>query len=130
MPDNTIRLSFMKINVAEMEPALAFWRDAFGFELRQSYDEAAFLEHILSLPGQEDGPSLMLLQPKPVGDVTIGHGHGPVGFQCSDIVTTLESALAAGGVKTMDITEVAPGVRVCLVTSPQGHEIELVQFGG
>lgn len=130
MPDNTIRLSFMKLNVAEMEPALAFWRDAFGFAVRGTYDEPHFLEHILALPGQEDGPSLMLVQPKPVGDVSIGPGHGPLGFQCSDIVTALESALAAGGVKTMEITEVAPGIRVCLVKSPQGHEIELVQAGG
>ncbi|GAA0275773.1 hypothetical protein GCM10009127_15520 [Alteraurantiacibacter aestuarii] len=130
MPDNTIRLSFMKLNVAEMEPALAFWRDAFGFTVRQTYDEEAFLEHILNLPGQEAGPSLMLVQTKFPMDVTVGPGHGPLGITCSDIVTTLECAIAAGGVKTMEITEVAPGIRVCLVKSPQGHEIELVQAGG
>lgn len=129
MPDNTIRLGFIKLNTADMEGALAFWNRAFGFTLRQTYDEPGFLEHILELPGQPGGLSLMLVQPKPVAELVVGTAHGPVGLTCGDIVTTLESALAAGARKTMDITEVAPGVRVCLLVSPQGHEIELVQAG-
>jgi predicted enzyme related to lactoylglutathione lyase len=130
MADNSIRLAFIKLNVKPMEPALAFWRQAFGFEVRQTYDEPTFFENILSLPGQDGGLSLMLVEPKEDLDLSVGHAHGPVGLTCSDIVTTLESALAAGGEKTMEITEVAPGVRVCLLLSPQGHEIELVQAGG
>lgn len=129
MPTNAIRFAFMKINVEDMEGALEFWRGAFGFEVRQSYDEPTFLEHIMNLPDQPDGPSLMLVKPKAVDERIVGNAHGPIGMTCDDIVTTLESALAAGGTKTMDITEVAPGVRVCLVVSPQGHEIELVQAG-
>lgn len=133
MPDNTpansIRLAFIKLNTSDMDGALAFWRDAFGFAVRQSYDEPGFLEHILEIPGQAGGLSLMLVQPKGGPDMVAGTAHGPVGIQCSDIVTTLEHALAAGGRKTMDITEVAPGVKVALVFSPQGHEIELVQAG-
>lgn len=133
MPDNTpansIRLAFVKLNTSDMDGALAFWRDAFGFRVRQTYDEPTFLENILEIPGQPGGLSLMLVQPKDGPDMVAGTAHGPVGIQCSDIVTTLEHALAAGGRKTMDITEVAPGVRVCLLFSPQGHEIELVQAG-
>jgi predicted enzyme related to lactoylglutathione lyase len=133
MPANTIRLAFIKLNTSDMDGALAFWREGFGFQLRQTYDEPAFLEHILELPDQPGGLSLMLVQPKPlaetVAEIVVGTAHGPVGLQCSDIVTTLEHALAAGGRKTMEITEVAPGVRVCLLVSPQGHEIELVQAG-
>lgn len=129
MPANSIRLAFIKLNTSDMDGALAFWREGFGFRVRQTYDEPGFLEHILELPDQPGGLSLMLVQPKPLAETTAGTAHGPVGLQCSDIVTTLEHALAAGGRKTMDITEVAPGVRVCLVVSPQGHEIELVQAG-
>lgn len=129
MADSTISLAFFKINVSDMEGALSFWHDAFGFEVRGTYDEPTFVEHIMSLPGQEAGPSLMLVKPKGDVDVSVGGGHGPIGLTCSDIVTALEVALAAGGTKTMDITEVAPGVRVCLLHSPQGHEIELVQAG-
>ncbi len=127
MSENTIRLSFMKLNVPDVEAALAFWRDAFGFAVRMTYDEPDFIEHILALPGQEGGPSLMLVQTKFPMDVTVGPGHGPVGLTCSDIVTTLESAMAAGAEKLMEITEVAPGIRVTMLRSPQGHEIELVQ---
>ncbi len=129
VPANSIRLAFVKLNTADMAGALMFWREAFGFAVRQTYDEPGFLENILELPDQPGGLSLMLVQPKPVADTVVGTAHGPVGLTCSDIVTTLEHALAAGGRKTMDITEVAPGVRVCLVVSPQGHEIELVQAG-
>lgn len=129
MPDNAIRLSFIKLQVEDMDGALAFWRDAFGFAVRGTYDEPTFFEQILSLPGENGGLSLMLVQPKPVGPLTVGTAHGPVGFSCDDIVTTLESALAAGASLTMPITEVAPGVRVCLLHSPQGHEVELVQAG-
>ena len=129
MADGSIRLAFIKIYVEDMEGALAFWQDAFGFELRQTYDEPTFLEHILSLPDQPDGPSLMLVKPNVDMDFSIGGGHGPIGLTCSDIVTSLKSALAAGGTKIMDVTQVAPGIRVCLLTSPQGHQIELVQAG-
>ena len=129
MPASTIRLSFVKLNTSDMDGALDFWSRAFGFRLRQTYDEPGFLEHILEIPDQPGGLSLMLVQPKPVTAATPGTAHGPLGLTCDDIVTTLESALAAGGRKTMDITEVAPGVRVCLLVSPQGHEIELVQAG-
>lgn len=128
MADNSIRFSFVKLQVEDMEAALAFWQRAFGFAVRGTYDEPTFFEQILSLPG-EDNLSLMLVQPKPVGRLTPGTAHGPIGFQCSDIVTTLENALAAGASKTMDVTEVAPGVRVCLFVTPQGHEVELVQAG-
>jgi lactoylglutathione lyase len=135
MPASTIRFSFVKLNTSDMSGALEFWSRAFGFQVRQTYDEPGFLENILELPDQPGGLSLMLVQPKPVAEtpvteIIVGTAHGPVGLQCSDIVTTLENALAAGGRKTMDITEVAPGVRVCLLLSPQGHEIELVQAGG
>lgn len=130
MTDSSIRLSFVKLQVEDMDGALAFWRQAFGFEVRGTYDEPTFFEHILSLPGESGGLSLMLVRPKPVVPLTVGTAHGPVGLQCGDIVTAVETALAAGARLTMPVTEVAPGLRVCLLVSPQGHEIELVQAGG
>lgn len=129
MAEQSISLAFVKLQVADMAGALAFWQQAFGFAVRGTYDEPAFLEHILSLPGEDAGLSLMLVQPRPLGELTVGTAHGPIGLRCSDIVTTLESALAAGGRLTMPVTEVAPGVRVCLLVTPQGHKVELVQAG-
>src|SRR5690606_26918525 len=76
----TVRLGFFKLNVPEMDPALAFWREAFGFEVTMSFDEPDFSEHILALPGQPAGPNLMLVEYKDRRDVSVGPGHGPVGL--------------------------------------------------
>jgi predicted enzyme related to lactoylglutathione lyase len=130
MATPSIRLAFFKLNVPEMIPALAFWREAFGFEVAQTYDEAEFLEKIMHLPGQENGPNLMLVAYKDGRDVTVGHGHGAVGLQCSDIAAAHECALAAGARKGTGIMTVGAGIKVAVLHSPEGHEIELVQLPG
>lgn len=121
------RLGFFKLNVPEMEPALAFWREAFGFAVTMSFDQADFAEHVLALPGQELGPNLMLVEYKDRRDVTPGPGHGPVGLTCDDIVASHERALACGAEALTGVFAVE-GVRIALLRSPQGHEIELVQL--
>lgn len=128
MDTSTLRLAFFKLNVPEIVPALAFWREAFGFEVAQTYDEAEFLEKILALPGQPNGPNLMLVAYKDGRDVSVGHGHGAVGLQCGDIAATHERALAAGAQKGTGIITVGENIKVAVLHSPQGHEIELVQL--
>jgi len=128
MTQSTTRLAFFKLNVPEMIPALAFWRKAFGFEVTQTYDEAEFMEKIMHLPGQESGPNLMLVAYKDGRDVSVGHGHGALGLQCTDIAVSHERALAAGAVKGSGIMTVGAGIKVAVLHSPQGHEIELVQL--
>ena len=129
MAESSLTLSFFKLNVPAMEPALAFWRAGLGFEVVQTFDEAEFLEHILALPGQEGGPNLLLVAFKDGRDVSVGPGHGPVGFQCADIAAAHEQALAAGAEALTGIFTVGP-VEVAMLKSPQGHEIELVQLPG
>lgn len=121
------RLAFCKLNVPDMEAALVFWGAAFGFAVVQTFDEPEFLEHILALPNQAEGPNLMLVEFKDGRDVTVGPGHGPVGLQCEDIAHMVERALGAGAVKLTDIFSVGP-VKVAMLKSPEGHEIELVQL--
>ena len=128
MTQPSLRLAFFKLNVPEIVPALAFWRDAFGFEVTQTFDEADFLEKILALPGQPNGPNLMLVAYKDGRDVTVGHGHGAIGLQCSDIAASHERALKAGARADGGIMTVAGGIKVAVLHSPQGHEIELVQL--
>jgi len=130
MTSSNVRLAFFKLNVPEIVPALAFWREAFGFEVAQTFDEAEFLEKVLALPGQPDGPNLMLVAYKDGRDVAVGHGHGAVGLQCSDIAAAHERALAAGAIKGTGIIVVAGTIKVAVLHSPQGHEIELVQLPG
>jgi uncharacterized glyoxalase superfamily protein PhnB len=125
-----IHLAFFKLNVPEMIPALAFWREAFGFEVTRTFDEPEFLEKIMHLPGQANGPNLMLVAYKDGRDVTVGHGHGAVGLQCFDIAAAPERALAAGATKDTGIISVGEGIKVAVLHSPEGHEVELVQLPG
>jgi lactoylglutathione lyase len=122
-----VRLGFFKLNVAEMAPALAFWRDAFGFAETATFDEAEFYEKVLALPSQAAGPSLMLVQYKDGRDARVGHGHGPVGLICDDIRASYDRALAHGAEKDSEVFEAA-GVQIAVLRSPQGHEIELIQL--
>ncbi|WP_305095583.1 VOC family protein [Croceibacterium aestuarii] len=122
-----IRLNFFKLNVPDMDAALAFWEKAFGFAVVQTFDEPDLLEHIMALPGQQAGPNLLLVSYKDGRDVSVGPGHGPVGLQCEDIAAAHEQALAAGAQGLTGIFAVGP-VQVAMLKSPEGHEIELVQL--
>jgi lactoylglutathione lyase len=123
----TVRLGFFKLNVPEMEPALDFWRDAFGFTVAATFDEPEFVEHMMALPGHEAGPNLLLVAYKDGRDVSVGPGHGPVGLICDDIEASHEHACRCGGSALTGLFEAA-GVRIAMLKSPQGHEIELIQF--
>jgi lactoylglutathione lyase len=125
MPD--VRLSFFKLNVPDLEAALSFWRAAFGFEVTISFDEPEFREHVLALSEQPAGPNLMLVQYKDGRAVGVGPGHGPVGLVCSDIQTSHDRALSCEAEKVTGVFE-AGGVKIAVLKSPQGHEIELVQL--
>lgn len=123
----TARLGFFKLNVPEMDPALAFWREAFGFIVTATFDEAEFVEHMMALPGQEAGPHLLLVAWKDGRACGVGPGHGPVGLVCDDIAASYERALAHGARALTGVFEAA-GVQVAMLASLQGHEIELVQL--
>ena len=123
------RLGFFKLNVPDLEQATAFWCDALGFAVTGHFDEADFEENILTLSGQEGGPNLMLVRYKDGRDVTVGNGHGAVGLICEDIQASHDRALAYEAEKLTGVFE-AGGVRIAVLLSPQGHEIELIQLPG
>ena len=121
------RLGFFKLNVPDLEQATAFWREAFGFTVTGHVDEPVFLENILTLPGQDAGPNLMVVQYKDGRDVTVGPGHGAVGLICEDIQASHDRALVCDAVKVTGVFE-AGGVKIAVLLSPQGHEIELIEL--
>ena len=127
MCQTSLRLSFFKLNTANMDAALEFYRNAFGFSVIMTFDERDFLEHILALPEQESGPNLLLVQYKDGRDVTPGPGHGPVGFNTSDINAVFDRAISNGAKCLIPIFETG-GVKVAILADPDGHEIELVQL--
>jgi len=126
-PAPAARLGFFKINVPDMASALDFWTGAFGFAVTQSFEEPDFLEHIMGLPGQEAGPNLLLVWFKDGRTITVGNGHGPVGFSCPDINASHARAVACGATALTGVFDVGP-VKVAMLKSPDGHEIELVQL--
>ena len=121
------RLAFFKLNVVDLTEARSFWERAFGFALVGGYDLPEFAEDIMAIPGEEGAPQLMLVQSKPASDVSVGPGHGPVGFVCPDIAASFAHAQAEGASVLMEPTDVG-GVIVAMLASPQGHQIELVQL--
>jgi len=123
------RLGFFKLNVPDLEQATAFWREAFGFAVTGHVDEPVFLENILTLPDQDAGPNLMLVQYKDGRDVTVCPGHGAVGLICEDIQASHDRALVCDAEKVLDVFE-AGGVKIAVLKSPQGHEIELIELPG
>jgi predicted enzyme related to lactoylglutathione lyase len=124
-----IRLGFFKLNVPNLEQATAFWREAFDFVVTGHVDEPVFLENIMTLPGQDGGPNLMLVEYKDRRNVTVGLGHGAVGLVCEDIQAAHDRALVCNAEKVTGVFE-AGGVQIAVLISPQGHEIELIQLPG
>jgi len=127
MPRPSVSLSFFKLNVADMGAMLDFYEGVFGFSVTATYDVEDFLEHILALPGQEAGPSLMLVSFKDGRDVSVGPGHGPVGLVTDEIEILHGKVLAAGGKQVTGVFAL-DGVKLAIVLDPEGHEIELLQF--
>ncbi|MBS1239559.1 MAG: hypothetical protein H6R45_265 [Proteobacteria bacterium] len=126
MPSPYVRLAFFKLNVPDMDAALAFYRKVFGFTVIQTFDEEDFLEHIMALPGQEAGPNLLLVAYKDGREVAVGPGHGPVGFMTDNIDALYAKAVAAGANPIVPVFDLG-AVRVGIFLDPDGHEIELVQ---
>lgn len=127
MPDARTTLAFFKLNTAQMGPMLKFYSDAFGFAVVATYDIDDFLEHVLALPGQENGPNLMLVEYKDGRDVSVGKGHGPVGLFTDDIAASHDRALQAGAQKVTGVFS-AGDIQIAILLDPEGHEVELVQL--
>lgn len=123
------RLGFFKLNVPDLEQATVFWREAFGFAVTGHFDEPEFRENILTLPGQESGPNLMLVEYKDGRSVSVGPGHGPVGLICDDIQASHDRAMVCNAEKVTGVFE-AGGVKIAVLKSPEGHEIELIELPG
>ena len=126
MPSPYARLAFFKLNVPDMDKALAFYGKVFDFAVTATFDEDEFLEHIMATPGQEAGPNLILVQYKDGREVAVGPGHGPVGFMTDDIDRLFAKAINAGANPIVPVFDLGP-VKVGIFLDPDGHEIELVQ---
>lgn len=116
--------SFLKIFVADLDRAQAFYGAAFGLAEVARFAAPTFDERILS-PGETGGLALVLCQRRDGQPLNLGDAYGPIGFRVQDLEARHVAVLAAGGVQVMAPRAVGPG-RVSLVADPDGHLLELL----
>jgi catechol 2,3-dioxygenase-like lactoylglutathione lyase family enzyme len=119
------RLNFFKLVVRDAEAMTAFYRNTFGFDVRSRFELPGIIEVMLALPGEAF--TLVLYQNTDGREVTIGTGHGPVGFLTSDVDGAYAHALAHGATDERAPFDL-PGMRIAFVRDPEGHQIEMIQF--
>lgn len=118
------RLNFFKITVSDAETAATFYTDALGMTRRDTIDTPGFREIMLTCG---DAPfTLVLYQWKDGRTIVHGNGHGPLGFLTRDLEATLATLVENGAKPKGAVTEFG-SMRIAFVTTPHGHEIELMQ---
>lgn len=121
----SFRLSFFKLVVRDIEAMIDFYARVFGFEQRNRVVLPGLDEAVLALPG--DQFNLVLYYSTDGRDVTIGTGHGPVGFVTADVDAAYAHALAHGAEELRPPFSIQ-NMRVAFLRDPEGHEIELIQI--
>lgn len=121
--------SFLKIFVADLDRAQAFYGVVFGLQERARFSTPHFDERILiSGDGEAGGVALVICQRPGDAAHVIGDAYGPIGFRVKDLETLHGAALAAGGAELM-APRVIGAAQVSLVTDLDGHPIELLSMG-
>jgi catechol 2,3-dioxygenase-like lactoylglutathione lyase family enzyme len=135
------------LTVADLDRALAFWRDGLGMRERMSQRKrGGYLEAIVAEPGADvrmvhlgfpdDGPAIELFEyVAPAGGraelrpADVGFAHVCVLTPAIDPV--LERLLAAGGRLVGELAEIDTGAnaggRAVYVRDPDGHVVELFE---
>lgn len=126
---DTARLEFVKITVADLDAATAFYATALQqiqtarFELGEGEDA---LEEVIMGPQGGAGQNVVLVQYKTprVADA----GSTVLGFGVTGIKTVLQRVKRAGGSVVTPPKLVAAGrITAAVVQDPEGHRIELVE---
>ena len=121
------RLNSFKITVADAEEAAGFYTEALGMTRRDMIDTPAFREIMLTCG---DAPfNLVLYQWKDWRTIEHGTSYGPLGFLTRDLEATLATLVEKGATPKGAMTEFG-SMRLAFVTTPHGHEIELMQRAG
>lgn len=119
------RFNFVKIVVADLAAAEAFYTQAFGFAVQNRIDAPAFREVMLA---QKEGAFTLVLYHHTDGrSLDAGSGWGPLGFIVRDC--DAEHARVIGlGASEVRAPAAFGGMKVSFVADPEGHEIELLQL--
>ena len=126
MPDELVNVRYM---VDDVERAVAFYTDHFGFEVRTSA-APAFADVVRgNLRLLLSGPASSAGRPMPDGSVPQPGGWNRLHFVVDDIGEEVERLRSAGLTFRNDIVS-GPGGRQILLEDPAGNPIELFQPAG
>lgn len=117
------KLSFFKLIVRDIDRMVRFYTDAFGMMERNRIEQARFREVMLTTPGESF--TLVLIHYTDGRAVEIGSAYGPVGFYTRDLDAAIARTTAHGATLTCGPSE-TPRMRVCFISDPEGHEIEML----
>lgn len=119
------RFNFVKLFVVDLDAMIAFYAAAFDMAVHIRIDEPDFEEVLL----RQDGHDFLLglLRWKDGRHRDARPAAGVVGFITQDADAAVARSIAAGATLKQAPFDM-PGTRVALVTDPEGHEIEFVQF--
>ncbi len=118
--------SFVKLTVADIEAATAFFERGFGMTHADTVDTPAFREHLMT--GRKGSTTIVLFHWKDGRAIDTGNGYGPVGMISRDLDADLARAIAAGATQKGETVTFGPA-RIAFVRAPEGHEIEIMQMG-
>lgn len=121
-----MELAHTMLRVSDPEACIAFYRDAFGFELREEKERDTFTLYFLRIPGQD--VELELTHNHGEDDpYEKGEGYGHIAIRVDEGQTLQEAydrAVAAGG-EDYRPPEDCPG-HYAFVKDPEGYEVEIL----
>lgn len=121
-----MELAHTMLRVSDPEAVIDFYRDAFGFEVRETRGRDTFTLHFLAMPGQT--AELELTYNHGEDDpYDKGDGFGHVAIRVGPDETLQEAydqAVAAGGEDYRPPAE-CPG-NYAFVRDPEGYEVEII----
>ncbi len=118
--------TFVKLNVADIDAATAFFEKGFGLKHADTVDTPGFREHMMT--GAKGAMTIVLFHWKDGRAIETGDGWGPLGMISRDLDADLARAIAAGAKQKGETVQFGPA-RIAFVTAPEGHEIEIMQMG-
>ncbi len=121
----TIHYLHTKLQVSDLDVAIRFYENAFGYALRSRRpgpqdSEIAFMR----LP--DEATEIQLCR-YPEEDVVVPERLMHLAFRVDDLDAVLSGALAAGASLTSEPYTLPSGSRVAFIRDPQGYDIELIQ---
>ncbi|MEW4447381.1 VOC family protein [Qipengyuania sp. JC766] len=120
------RFAFVKLTVADIDAATAFFEKGFDLTHADTVDTPGFREHMMT--GAQGATTIVLFHWKDGRAIETGNGYGPIGMISRDLDADLARALAAGATQKGETVNFGPA-RIAFVHTPEGHEVEIMQMG-